>query len=128
MDFREAERRYLDLRRRYDAGDLSVTEFDRAREQLKVQDARGRWWVKGRQGDQWYYHDGSAWTPGTPASSGSTPVSGSISGGASSGTGRSTTSSGAGSSGAGGWDAKAVGWAVFAVVCFLFAASQCSAV
>jgi hypothetical protein len=34
---------------------------------LMVQDDEGRWWAKSPINDEWNYHDGSAWVPGTPS-------------------------------------------------------------
>jgi AGZA family xanthine/uracil permease-like MFS transporter len=66
MDFREVERRYVELKRRHDSGALSAEEFDAQLEQLRVQDDQGRWWTKSRETGEWHYHDGNAWVRGTP--------------------------------------------------------------
>jgi|SRR5215217_343596 len=66
MDFREAERRYTELKRQYDNGDLSDEEFRTQLEESAVQDAEGRWWVKHRDTGAWYYQDGDTWVPATP--------------------------------------------------------------
>jgi hypothetical protein len=66
MDFREADRRYIDLKRQYDNGDLSDEEFRAQLEQLAVQDAEGQWWVKHRDTGAWYYQNGDSWVEGTP--------------------------------------------------------------
>jgi hypothetical protein len=66
MDFREADRRYTDLKRRYDNGDLSDEEFRTQLELISVQDGEDRWWVKHRDTGAWYYQDGDTWVPGTP--------------------------------------------------------------
>ena len=64
--FREADRRYAELKRRLDAGTMSVEEFDAERRWLMVQDDEGRWWAKSRKTGEWNYHDGRAWVRGTP--------------------------------------------------------------
>jgi hypothetical protein len=64
-DFQEAEDRYAEAKRQFDAGAISAEEFDAQRRQLMMQDDEGRWWAKSKTG-QWNYHDGSAWIPGTP--------------------------------------------------------------
>jgi hypothetical protein len=46
VDFREADRRYAELRRQLDAGTTSIEEFAAQREKLMVQDDEGRWWAK----------------------------------------------------------------------------------
>src|SRR5215217_7326727 len=66
MEFREADRRYAELKGQLDAGTISTEEFDAQRRQLMVQDDEGRWWAKSRKTGEWNYHDGSAWVPGIP--------------------------------------------------------------
>jgi hypothetical protein len=66
MDFQEADRRFPALKRQYENGDLSDDEYRAQLEQLAVQDAEGRWWVKHRDTGAWYYQDGDNWVPGTP--------------------------------------------------------------
>src|SRR5215218_1574794 len=66
MDFREADRRYAELKKQYEAGALSVEEFDEQRRQLMVQDDEERWWAKGRETDEWFYRTESGWVRGTP--------------------------------------------------------------
>src|SRR5215207_7546608 len=66
MGFREADRRYAELKGQLDAGTISTEEFDAQRRRLMVQDAEGRWWAKSRKSGEWNYHDGSAWHPGIP--------------------------------------------------------------
>jgi hypothetical protein len=66
VNFREADRRYAELRRQLDAGTISTEEFAAQRQQLMVQDDEGRWWAKIGESGEWYYHDGSSWVQGTP--------------------------------------------------------------
>jgi hypothetical protein len=66
VDFREADRRYAEIKRRHEAGTLSDKEFDEQLKQLMVQDKEGRWWVKSRTTGEWHYHDGIAWKKDTP--------------------------------------------------------------
>ena len=66
IDFREADRRYTEIKRQLDTGTISTEEFDAQRQQLMVQDDEGRWWAKSRKTGEWNYHDGSAWVRGTP--------------------------------------------------------------
>jgi hypothetical protein len=66
IDFREADRRYAETKRRLDAGSISDEEFDAQRRRLMVQDDEGRWWAKSRKTGEWNYHDGEAWVRGTP--------------------------------------------------------------
>ncbi len=64
-NFQEADRRYAELKRQFDAGSITTEEFDAQRRRLMVHDDEGRWWSKSRTGE-WNYHDGSAWVRGTP--------------------------------------------------------------
>lgn len=73
MNFQEAKRRFDEYKRKFDAGHLTRTQFDEQREQLKVRDDQGRWWAKGSGEDDWYYHDGTKWIPGTPPGYEATP-------------------------------------------------------
>ena len=66
MDFREADRRFPELRRQLDAGTISTEEFDAQLRQLMVRDDEGRWWAKSRKTGEWNYHDGTAWVRDTP--------------------------------------------------------------
>jgi hypothetical protein len=66
MDFQEAERRYTELKRQFDAGTISVDDFNAERQRLMVQDDEGRWWARSANDDEWNYYDGSAWIPSAP--------------------------------------------------------------
>jgi hypothetical protein len=63
--FREADRRYAELKRQLDAGSISDEEFEAERQRLMVLN-EGHWWAKSRETGDWHYHDGSAWVRGTP--------------------------------------------------------------
>lgn len=65
-DFREADRRYAELKRQRDAGTMGDEEFDAQRKQLMVKDDEGRWWAKGREDSDWYYRGETGWVKGTP--------------------------------------------------------------
>ena len=67
IDFEEADRRYAELKRQLDAGSISTEEFDAQRKQLMVQDDKGRWWAKGREGGDWYYRGEAGWVKGIPS-------------------------------------------------------------
>jgi hypothetical protein len=71
IDFREADSRYAELKRRLDAGTISTEEFDAQRGRLMVRDDEGRWWAKSRNSGAWNFHDGSGWVRGTPPGYGS---------------------------------------------------------
>ncbi len=65
--FDEAERRYSELERRYDAGQIDEEQFDAERQRLLVVDDEGKWWAKSWETGQWHYHDGGgAWIEATP--------------------------------------------------------------
>jgi hypothetical protein len=67
ISFEEAERRYADLKRRHDAGQIDEEEFDAERQRLLVRDDEGRWWAKSRENGRWHYNDsGGAWIAATP--------------------------------------------------------------
>src|SRR5918912_3989599 len=63
--FREADRRYAELKRQLDARSISEEEFEAERQRLMVLN-EGHWWAKSRETGEWHYHDGSAWVRGTP--------------------------------------------------------------
>jgi hypothetical protein len=64
--FREADRRFTETKRRFDAGSISDEEFYAQLRRLMVQDDEGRWWAKSRKTGDWNYHDGNTWIRGTP--------------------------------------------------------------
>jgi hypothetical protein len=66
IGFREADRRYAELKGQLDAGTISTEEFDAQRRRLMVQDDEGRWWAKSRKSGEWHYRDGDIWVRGTP--------------------------------------------------------------
>src|SRR4051812_6852620 len=66
ISFGEADRRYSELKRQFDAGIINTEEFDAQRRRLMVQDDEGHWWAKSRDSGEWSYHDGRAWVRATP--------------------------------------------------------------
>ena len=64
--FEEADRRYAQLKRRHETGQITEEEFDEQLKRLMVQDEGGRWWAKARQSGEWHYHDGETWVRGIP--------------------------------------------------------------
>jgi hypothetical protein len=66
MDFREADRRYAELKQQLEDGTIDTEKFDSQRQQLMVRDDEGRWWAKSRGTGEWNYHDGSAWVRSDP--------------------------------------------------------------
>jgi hypothetical protein len=66
MSFEEADRRYAELTRQHDEGNISDEEFDAERRQLMVRDDEGGRWAKIGKSGEWHYRDGGAWVRGTP--------------------------------------------------------------
>ena len=66
VDFEEVDRRYAQLKRLHEAGEITPEEFDEQLKRSMVQDESGRWWSKSRETGEWHYHDGSAWIAGSP--------------------------------------------------------------
>jgi hypothetical protein len=65
-DFEAADRRYAELERLHEVGEISDAEFDEQLQRSMVRDEKGRWWSKGRKAGEWHYHDGRTWVKGTP--------------------------------------------------------------
>jgi tetratricopeptide (TPR) repeat protein len=70
MEFKEAEERFYELKRRLDAGVISQEEFKAQVERLKVQDSQGRYWMIGVQSGKWYFYDGTRWVRAEPPEEG----------------------------------------------------------
>lgn len=66
MDFREADRRYVEFRRQYETGNISNEEFRSRLKDLMVQDLDGRRWAKSVKTGEWHYHNGHRWVPAAP--------------------------------------------------------------
>jgi tetratricopeptide (TPR) repeat protein len=75
----EIERRLHLLKEKYNAGAISVDQFEAEVEKLHFKDQSGTAWMIGAQSGQWYYHDGQQWVQAeppraqAPARSGSEP-------------------------------------------------------
>jgi hypothetical protein len=76
VEFQEANRRYANLRQRYENGSLSAEEFDALLEEMMVEDGEGRWWAKSRETGEWHYYDdeSGAWIRDTPPGYHRTPA------------------------------------------------------
>jgi len=66
ITFREGDRRYAALMRRYEDETISARAFDASLRDLMVQDREGRWWAKARSSGEWHYYEDNAWVKGTP--------------------------------------------------------------
>jgi hypothetical protein len=68
MDFKQAEKRFEQLKVRFAAGTLSEDEFKAQLKDLMLQDEQGGWWMIGYETEQWYRHDGKDWVRTDPPS------------------------------------------------------------
>lgn len=70
MNFDEADHRYNELKRRYEAGAMSAQEFDAALKEMMVEDTEGRWWSRSRETGSWHVYDAASdrWMDATPPS------------------------------------------------------------
>jgi hypothetical protein len=66
MDFQDLQRRYDELRERFEAGEIGEDEFRGELEGLQLKDEQGVFWTIGAQTGEWYRYDGSSWAPETP--------------------------------------------------------------
>ncbi len=74
MTFQEAEKTYKDIRSQHASGKLSDTDFENQVNQLKVQDAQGRWWQLGVRTGEWYVNDGQKWVKSKPPTASQPPM------------------------------------------------------
>jgi hypothetical protein len=74
MDFKEAESKYFELRRRLETGRLSLEEFQALVGELMVRDADGHYWAIDAQKDGWLRYDGANWVPAQPPAEASSPA------------------------------------------------------
>jgi hypothetical protein len=66
MDFSDTERRFRELRKTLDAGEIDEREFEVELRRLQVLDEQGRYWMIGAQSGLWYFYDGEKWVQGEP--------------------------------------------------------------
>lgn len=66
MDFKQAEKRFKQLKAQFTAGNLSESQFRTHLEELMLQDEQGNWWMIGYETEKWYCHDGGDWLPTDP--------------------------------------------------------------
>lgn len=76
MNFAQVDQRYSALRQQFDAGRLSVDEFNAALREMMIQDTEGRWWWKERESGAWNYYDQGAkrWIEAQPPAAQSPPA------------------------------------------------------
>ncbi len=58
--------RFAALKARYDAGEVSESEYDAELRKLIIQDEAGRYWMIGPETGRWYRYDGNDWIPADP--------------------------------------------------------------
>jgi Tol biopolymer transport system component/tetratricopeptide (TPR) repeat protein len=66
MDFGAVEKRFRDLKKRLDRGQIDEQGFEEELRTLQVLDAEGRYWMIGAQSGLWYYYDGQKWVQAEP--------------------------------------------------------------
>ena len=73
MNFNGFHARYKRLRRKVEAGRITVNEFSDRLERITFVDVDGLTWKHGSEGDLMYYFDGEDWRPGELLQSGMEP-------------------------------------------------------
>lgn len=66
ITFQEADRRYAELKRQHEGGELSDEEFAARLRELMVQDDEDRWWAKSLRTGEWHRWDGERYVKDTP--------------------------------------------------------------
>ena len=66
MNIELIESKYADLKRTFEEGQLSAEAFQSEVDDLRSQDAHGRYWMIGAESGAWYYYDGAEWTQADP--------------------------------------------------------------
>lgn len=66
MDFKQAEKKFKQLKAQFEKGSLSENAFKAKLEELMVQDERGAWWMIGYETELWYRNDGENWVQADP--------------------------------------------------------------
>lgn len=64
--FQEAVSAFEDMKKRFQAGDLSRQQFIDEMKKLRLKDAQGRYWMIGAQTGKWYFFDGRDWISSEP--------------------------------------------------------------
>jgi hypothetical protein len=71
MDFKQAEKKFKQLKVQFETGALTENAFKAKLEELMVQDKGGDWWMIGYETEQWYRNVGTDWVqadpPGSPS-------------------------------------------------------------
>jgi hypothetical protein len=69
MDFKQAEKRFKQLKAKFEEGTLTENAFKAKLEELMIQDERGEWWMLGFETELWYRNDGTDWVQADPTTS-----------------------------------------------------------
>jgi len=69
MDFKQAERKFKQLKDQFETGALSENAFKAKLEELMIKDERGDWWMIGYETERWYRNDGKEWIQADPPGS-----------------------------------------------------------
>lgn len=64
--FKSAAETFDELKKRFQAGDLSRQQFIDEMKRLRLKDAQGRYWMIGAQTGKWYFFDGRDWVISDP--------------------------------------------------------------
>jgi hypothetical protein len=64
--FQDAVSTFEELKKKFEAGDLSRQQFIDEMKKLRLKDAQGRYWMIGAQTGRWYYFDGRDWIASDP--------------------------------------------------------------
>lgn len=64
--FKSAAETFDELKKRFQAGDLSRQQFVDEMKKLRLKDAQGRFWMIGAQTGKWYFFDGRDWVASDP--------------------------------------------------------------
>lgn len=73
MGVQEMERRFFELKGKFDVGAITEDEFKAEIAKLRFQDKQERWWMIGAQSGKWYVNEGARWIPGAPPREDGTP-------------------------------------------------------
>jgi ribosomal protein L40E len=66
--FKDIEQAFADLKKKFQAGEISRQEFIEEMKKLRLKDDQGRFWMIGAQSGKWYYFEGKDWIQSEPPS------------------------------------------------------------
>ncbi|MCX6578340.1 MAG: zinc ribbon domain-containing protein [Candidatus Aminicenantes bacterium] len=66
--FKDIEQAFNDLKKKFQAGEISRQEFVEEMKKLRLKDGQGRFWMIGAQSGKWYYFEGKDWVQSEPPS------------------------------------------------------------